>query len=167
MDCSTPGSSVIQSSTISQSLLKFMSIESVMLYLTVSSSAAHFFFGLQSFPALGSFPMSQFFASGGQSTGASASAIVLPMNIQGWFPFELAGLISLPSKGLWRVFSSTTVLKHQFFGIQPSLWSKFHPYMAAGKTIVWCEPLSAKWCFCFLICCLCLSWLFFQGASVF
>ena len=114
MDYSAPGSSVIQSSTISQSLLKFMSIESVMLYLAISSSAAHFFFCLQSFPALGSFPMSQFFELGGQSTGASASAIVLPMNIQGWFPLELAGLISLPPKGLSRVFSSITIQTYQY-----------------------------------------------------
>ena len=76
---------------------------------------------LQSFPASGSFPMSPLFASGGQSIGASAS--VLPMNIQGWFPLGLTGLISLQSKGLSRVFSNTTVKKYQFFGIQPSLWS--------------------------------------------
>ena len=63
----------------------------------------------------GSFPVSQFFTSGCQSIGASASASVLPMNIQGWFPLGLTGWISLQSKGLWRVFSSTTVQKHQFF----------------------------------------------------
>ena len=65
-------------------------------------------------------------ASSGQSIGASASASILPMNIQDWFPLELAGLISLQSKGLSRVFSNTTVQKHQFFGAQRSLWSKFH-----------------------------------------
>ena len=70
--------------------------------------------------------MSQFFTSGGQSIGASASASVLPMNIQGWFPLGLTGLISLQSKGLSRVFSSTTVQKHQFSGSQPSLWSSSH-----------------------------------------
>ena len=78
---------------------------------------------LQSFPALGSFPMSQLFESGGQSLGTPASASVLPKNIQGWSPLGLTGLTSLQSKGLLRVFSSTTVQKHQFFGIQPSLWS--------------------------------------------
>ena len=79
-------------------------------YLTISSSAALFSFCLQSFPASGSFPMSRLFTSGGQSTGASASASVLPMNIQGWFPLGLTGLISLLSKGLSRVFSSTIML---------------------------------------------------------
>ena len=78
------------------------------------------------FPASGSFPMSQFFVSGDQSTGASASASVLPMNIQGWFPLVSTDLISLLSKGLSRVFSSTTVWKHQFFSAQPSLWSTSH-----------------------------------------
>ena len=76
----------------------------------------------QSFPALRSFP-SRLFASGGQSTGALASPSVLPMNIQGWFPLGLTGLISLLSKGLLRVFSNTTVQKHQFFSAQLSLWS--------------------------------------------
>ena len=75
----------------------------------------------QSFPASGSFPMSQFFTSGGQSIGISASASVLPMNIQDWFPLGLTGLISLQSKGLSRVFSNTTVQKHQLFGTQLSL----------------------------------------------
>ena len=75
----------------------------------------------QPFPASGCFPKSQFFTSGGQSIGVSAS--VLPMNIQGWFPLGLTGLISLQSKGPSRVFSSTTVWKHQLFGTQPSLWS--------------------------------------------
>jgi len=79
------------------------------------SSATLFFYFPQSFPALGSFPMSWFFASGGQSNGTSASESVLPMNIQGLFPLGLTGLISLLSKGLSRVFSNTTVHKHQFF----------------------------------------------------
>ena len=73
----------------------------------------------------GSFPVSQFIASGGQSTEASASTSVLPMNIHGWFPLGLTGLISLLSKGLSGVFSDT-IWKHQFFGTQPSLWSKSH-----------------------------------------
>ena len=70
-----------------------------------------------------SFPMSQFFASGGQRIGASAAASVFPMSIQEWFPLRLTGLICLLSKGLSRVFSSTTVWKHQFFSAQLSLWS--------------------------------------------
>ena len=80
---------------------------------------------LQSFPASGSFPMTQLFASGGQSIRASAS--VSPcMNIQSWFPLRLTGLISLLSKRLLRVFSSTTIWKYKFFGIQPSLWFNSH-----------------------------------------
>ena len=78
----------------------------------------------QSCPASGAFPMSQLFASGGQSIGASAS--VLPINIYGWFPLGLTGLISLLSKGSSRVLSNTTVWKHQFFGAQFSLWSSSH-----------------------------------------
>ena len=83
---------------------------------TTSSSVIPFSFCLQSFPASGSFPMRWLFTSGGQSIGISASASVLSMNIQGWFPLGLTGLISLLSKGLSRVFSSTAVQKHQFFG---------------------------------------------------
>ena len=78
------------------------------------------------FPASWPFPMSQFFASGGQGIVASTSASVLPMNIQAWFPFRLTGLISLQSKGLSRVFSSTIVQKHQFFSAQLSPWSNAH-----------------------------------------
>ena len=89
---------------------------------TISSSVIPFSFHLQSFPASGSFPMSQLFASGGQNIGNSASASVLPMNTQGWFPFGLTSLI-FQSKGLSRVFSNTTVQKYQFFSSQPSLWS--------------------------------------------
>ena len=87
----------------------------------------------QSLPASGSFPMSQFFTSGGQSIGASASASVLPMNIQDWFPLGLTGWISLQYKRLSRVFSSTTVQKHQFFSAELSLWSNSHIH--TGKTI--------------------------------
>ena len=93
---------------------------------TISSSVIPFSSCLQTFPTLGSFPMSWLFASGGQSIRASASASVLPMNIQDWFPLELTGLISLLSKGLPRVFSNTTVQKHQFFGAQLSLWFNSH-----------------------------------------
>ena len=90
---------------------------------TISPSVIPFFSSPQSFSASGSFPRSWHFASGGWSIGASASSLVLPMNNQGWFPLGLTGLIFLLSKGLSRVFSSTTVLKHHFFGAQPSLWS--------------------------------------------
>ena len=93
---------------------------------TISSSVIPFSSYLQSFQASGSFPMSQFFASGGQSSGVSASASVFLMNIQDWFSLGLTGLISLQSKGLPRVFSNTTVQKHQFFGAQLSLWSNSH-----------------------------------------
>ena len=93
---------------------------------TISSSVIPFSSCLQSFPASGSFQMSQLFAWGGQSIGVSASASVLPMNIQDWFPLGLTGLISLLSKGLSRVFSNTTVQKHQFFSAQLSLSSTFH-----------------------------------------
>ena len=86
-----------------------------------NSSSVVPFSCIQSFPASGSFQMSQFFPSDGQSIGTSASASVLPMNIQDWFPLGLTGLISWQSKGLSRVFSNTTVQKHQFFGIQLSL----------------------------------------------
>ena len=93
---------------------------------TISSSIAPFSSCPQSFPASRSFPMSQLFTSGGQIIGASASASVLPMNIQGWFPLGLTGLISLQSKELSRVFSNITIWKHQFFSIQPSLWFNSH-----------------------------------------
>ena len=88
---------------------------------TISSSVIPFSSSLQSFPASGSFPLSQFFISGGQSIRVSASASVLPMNIQDWFPLGWTGWISLLSKGLSRVFSNATVQKHQFFGAQLSL----------------------------------------------
>ena len=93
---------------------------------TISSSVAPFSSYLQSFPASGFFPSSQFFASGGQSIGVSASASVLPVNTQDWFPLGWTGWISLLSKGLSRVFSNTTVKKNEFFGTQRSLWSNSH-----------------------------------------
>ena len=124
----TPWTTACQASlffTISWSLLKVMSFESVMPsnHLILSSP---FSSCPQSFPASGFFPMSWLFTSGGQSIVASTSVSVLPMNIQGWFPLGLTGLISFLSKELSRVFSSTTVWKHQFFGAQPSLWSSSH-----------------------------------------
>ena len=94
-------------------------------YLTISSSAALFFFCLQSFPASESFPVNQLFTSGGQSIGDLASASVLPMNIQGWFALGLTGLISLQSKEP-QVFFSIIIWKHQFFSTQPSLWPNSH-----------------------------------------
>ena len=93
---------------------------------TISSSVGPFSSCIQSFPASGSFQMSQLFASGSQSIGVSASASVLPMNIQDWFPLGWIASISLQSKGLSRVFSNTTVQKHQFVGTQLSLWSNSH-----------------------------------------
>jgi len=101
---------------------------------------------LQSFPGSGSFPMSQFFTSGGQSIGVSPSTSVLPMNTQDWFPLWWTGWISLQSKGLSRVFSDTTVQKHQFFGAQLSLWSKSHIHeWLLEKPQPWRDrPLLAK-----------------------
>ena len=90
---------------------------------TISSSVSCFSSRLQSFPASGSFPVSRLFSSGGQSIGVSAWASVLPMNIQDWSPLGWTGWISLPSKGLSRVFSSTPVQKHRFFSVQSALWS--------------------------------------------
>ena len=95
-------------------------------YPTTLPSVVPFSSCFQSFPAWGSLSMSQSLTSGGQSIGASASASVLPMNIHGWFPLGLTGLISLLSKGLQRVFSSITIQKHKFFSIQPSLWPNSH-----------------------------------------
>ena len=122
--------------TISQSLLKLMSIElmvpsndlvlcwSLLLLSSIFSSIS------------GSFPMSQLFASGGQSIGVSASTSVLPMNTQVWFLLGWTGWIFLQSKGLSRVFSNTMVQKHQFFGAQPFFIVQLsHPYMTSGKII--------------------------------
>ena len=98
----------------------------------ISSSVIPFSSCLQSFSASGSFQMSQFIASSGQSTGVSASASVLPMNIQDWFPLGWTGWISLQSKGLSRVFSNTTVQKHQLFSTF-FIVHLSHPYMTTGK----------------------------------
>ena len=114
------------SSAVSWNLFKFMSTES-----TVSSSAAHLSFCLQSLPASESFPMRWLFTSSGQ------------------FPSGLTGLISLLSKGLSRVFSSTTVQKHQFFGAQPSLWSNSHIYTWLLEKTCIDALLSSKWCLYF------------------
>ena len=121
----TPWTAAYQASpsfTISQSFLKFVSIEFMIL-----SSHLIFCHPLllwpSVFPRSGSFPKSRLLTSGGQCIEASALASVLPMNIQDWFPLGLTGLISLLSSGLSEVFSSTTIQKHQFFSAQPSLWS--------------------------------------------
>ena len=103
---------------------------------TNSSSAAPFFC-LPSFPASGSFPLNQLFTSGGRNIGASASVSVLPMNIQDWFPLGWTGWISLQSKGLSRIFSNTTVQKHQFFSAQLSLWS-------SSQILTWLPMLWKK-----------------------
>ena len=111
---------------------------------TISSSVI-LFSCLQSFPQSGSFPVSQFFTSGGQIIGVSASASLLPMNIQDWFPLGWTGWIAL-SKGLSRVFSNTTVQKHQFFSAQLSLQSNFHihtwllekPYLWLDRPLLLC-----------------------------
>ena len=135
---------------------------------TISSSVVHFFSCPQPFPASGFIPMSRLFASGGQSIGVSASASVLPMNTQGWFPLGLTALISLQSKGLSRVFqhhsSKASVLQcSAFFMVQ-----LLHPYMTTGKTIaltIWtivsqvipwlfngCMCAQSGLTFCFIIC---------------
>ena len=120
---------------------------------TVSPSVIPFYH-LQSFPASGSFQMRQLFTTVGQSIGTSAS--VLTMNIQGWFPLGLTGLISLQSKGLSKVFSSIIIWKYKFFGMQLSLWSdsNTHTWLLEKPYLRLYGPLLEKWCFCFLICCL-------------
>ena len=117
MDCSTKGLPV------HRQLLEFTQIQIHWVGDAIQTShpVGSFSSCPQSFPASGSFQMSQLFASGGQTTGASASESVLPMNVQDWFPLGWTGWISLQSKGLSRVFSNTAVQKHQFFGTQLSL----------------------------------------------
>ena len=118
----TAAHQVYLSITNSWRLLKRMSSKLVM----PSNHLVPFSSCLQSFPASGSFPVNQLFTLGGQGIEASASASILPMNIQDWFPLGLTGLISSQSKGLSRVFSNTTIQQHQFFDAQPSLWSNSH-----------------------------------------
>ena len=141
-----------------------MSIE---LIIPPISSSVTLFSCPQSFPASESFPISQPFISVGQNIGALALASVLPLNIQGWFPLGLTHLISFLSKGLSRVFSSTTVWRDQFFGAQPSLWSNsyLHTWLLEKLTLTM-QTLLVKWCLCFLICCLvCQSFLSKEQAS--
>ena len=115
---------------------------------TISSSVVPFSSCLQSFPASGSFPVSQFFKSGGQRIGVSALASVLPMNIQDWFPLGWTGWISLLSKGLARVFSNTTVQKHQFFSAQlHQFFSRSSTYHLTGVslTLMWDISSQLMW----------------------
>ena len=153
MDCNTPGLPV--HITNSQSLLKLMSIESVM-------PSNHFILcrplllPLSIFPSIRVFSVSQFFASGVQNIGVSASSSVFPMNIQDWFPLGWTGWI-LQSKGLLRVFSNTTVQNHQFFGAWLSLQSNSHIHTwLLEKPWLWLDrPLSAKsygLCVCVCVC---------------
>ena len=123
MDCSTPGFPVLHHlPELAQIYVHWVDdINPIISFSVIAFSSC-----LQSFPASGSFPMSQFFASGGQSIEASATALILAMNIQGWFHLGLTGLISSQSRGLSRVFSKTTVKNHQLFGAQPFLRSNSH-----------------------------------------
>ena len=107
---------------------------------TIPSSVIPFSSYLRAFPASGSFPVTQFFTSGNQSIVAPVSAIVLPMNTQSWFPLGWTGWISLLSKGFSRVFSGSTVWKHQFLGAQPSLWSnsQSHAWLL-GRPQIWLD----------------------------
>ena len=144
----TPWTAACQASlsfTISQNLFKFMSTES-----EIPSNhlifCHPFFFCLQSFPASGSFLISRLFTSDGQTIEASVSASVLLLNIQDWFPLGMTGLISLQCKGPSRVFSNTTVQKHEFFSVQTSLWSNSHILIwLLEKPWLWLhEPMATQ-----------------------
>ena len=125
MDCNTPGF-LVHHQLLESTQTHVHRVDDVIQ--PSSSSIVPFSSRLQSFPALGAFPVSQLFASGGCSTGASAS--VLSIKTHDWFPLGWTAWISLQSKGLSRVFSNTTVQKHQFFGTQPSLQSNSHSTVA-------------------------------------
>ena len=137
-------------------------------HATISSSVTPSSSCPPSFPASQSFLMNWLF-TWVTKAGASASALVLPMNIQGWFPLGLTGLISLQSKGLSSIFCSVTIQKHQFFGAQSSSWSSSHIHTwLLEKPSLWLyRPLLAKWCLGFFIHFLGLSQFSFQGASIF
>ena len=145
MDCSTPGFPVHHHlpGACSNSCLSSWWCHPTISSLVIPCSSC-----LQSFPASGSYPMSQFFTSGGQSIGASASASALPMNIQDWFPLGLTGWISLQSKRLSRVFPNTTAQKHQFFGCLYSLTpTSIHDYIALTKWAFFLQNnVSALYC---------------------
>ena len=153
----TPWTAALQASlsfTISLSLLKLLSVKSM-----VSSNHLILCCPLllpSVFPSIRVFSNVQLFASCGQSIGASASASVPPKSIQGWFPLRLTGLIFLLSKGLSRVFFSTTVEKRQFFSTLPSLLSNSHNHTwPLERSYPWLYgPMSAKWCLCFMTLCL-------------
>ena len=162
MDCSTPGFPVLHCPGVwSNSRLS-----SWWCHPTNSSSVSSFSSCPQSFPASRSNESALCIR---WSKYWSFSFSISPFNeYSGWFPLGLTGVISLQSKGLSRVLSSTTVQKHQFFSAQISLWSNSHIHTWLLEKPLWlCRPLSAKWCLCFLIYCLGLSKLSFQGASVF
>ena len=146
----TPRSAAHQASlsfTISLSLLNLMSIELVM-------PSNHLLLHCPLF-LLPCYPMShQLFASGGQSIEASASASVLPMNIQGCFPLGLTSLISLQTKGLSRVYSTTVIQKHQFFSTQPSLTSRQHIFFSTGQVLLF----ALSWCSACTLCLKVYSW---------
>ena len=162
MHCSKTGFPVLYN------LLEFAQTHVHLVDDAIQPSFALFSSCSQSFPASGSFPLSWLFASDGQSIRASASASVPPMNIHDIFPLALTDLISLMSKAVSRVFSSTTVLKHQFFGSQPSLWFNSHICTWLLETPqLWLNgPLSEKCCLCFLICSLGLTQVLFQRADI-
>jgi len=137
--------------SISQTLLKLRFIESVMLSNhLILCCLLHLLPSI--FPSIRVFSNEWLFTSGGQNIGASAS--VLPMNIQNWFPLGFNGLIAWLSKGLSRVFTSTTIWNHQFFSTQPSFWSNSHIHKwLLEKLQLWVyRPLYAKGGLCFLIC---------------
>ena len=150
MDCSTPGFPVLHYLLgLVQTHVHWVSDAIQPSHPLLSSSPPDFNLSQHE-----SFPMSRLFTSGGKKIGASAS--VLPKNNQDWFPFGLTGLISLQSKRLWRVFSNTTVRKHQLFHAQPPLWSNSHICTwLPEKPHVWLDrPLLEKWCLCFIMHCL-------------
>ena len=150
MDCSTPGFPVLHP------LLEL--VQTHVHWVGDAIQPSHPLLCLPSIlPSIKVFSMSQLFASGGQISGASSSTSVLPVNIQGWFPLGLTGFISLLSEGFSRVFSNTTVRKHQSFGIQPSLWSTFtsihdywknhsFDYMDLCQVLKVAGPLIPRWC---------------------
>ena len=165
MYCSTPAFSALH---YLRSLFKFMSIESMTLSNHLILCLC-LLICIQSFPTSVSFPMSCLFSSSGPSIRAWASASVLPMNIQDWFPLGWTGLISVQSNWLSWVFSNITVQKHQFFSTQPSLCTNSHilTWLLEKPQLWLCRLLSAKWCLCFLIHYPGLSRISFRGASAF
>ena len=153
MDCSTSGFPVHhQLPELTQSHIHWVGDAIQQFHPLLTPSPPAFNLSLHQ----GLFRWVSFFTSGSQSIGVSASASVLLMNTQDWFPLGWTGLISLQSKGLLRVFSSMTVQKHQFFGTLPSLWSSshIHTWLLENPQLWLDGPLLAKYCLWFLICCL-------------